>query len=107
MGLEMGINLGVVIEEEGWLGGVYVILECFRDVVWKLFLDFGGLCKWKLVIIVCDLVEGKDNEVGSVWYCRGMFLDLWVYEWLFVYDNENYLLKYCMEGNWFWFFEGV
>nr|XP_024374012.1 lachrymatory-factor synthase-like [Physcomitrium patens] len=107
MGLEMGINLGAATEEEGWSGGVHVTLECPRDAAWKLFSDFGGLCKWKPAITVCDLVEGKDNEVGSVRYCRGTLPDSWVHEWLLVHDNENYLLKYRMEGNRFRFPEGV
>ena len=92
---------------EVWSGGVHVTLDCPCDMAWAIFADFGGLCKWNPTIAVCDLVEGKNNEPGSVRYCRGTLPDSWVYERLLVHDEENCLCKYQMEDNRFRFRDGV
>ncbi|KAG0590230.1 hypothetical protein M758_1G081300 [Ceratodon purpureus] len=105
MGLE--VKDQVVECGEGWSGGVHVTLDCARDQAWEIFADFGGLCKWNPAITVCDMVEGKGNEPGSVRYCRGTLPDSWVYERLLVLDKENYLCRYQMEDNRFRFRDGV
>lgn len=94
-------------EAEVWSGGVHVTLDCPCDMAWAIFADFGGLCKWNPTVAVCDLVEGKNNEPGSVRYCRGTLPDSWVYERLLVHDEENCLCKYQMEDNRFKFRDGV
>lgn len=104
----MGLEVKELVEsEEVWSGGVHVTLDCARDQAWEIFADFGGLCKWNPAITVCDLVKGKNNEPGSVRYCRGTLPDSWVYERLLVHDEESRLCKYRMEGNRFRFCEGV
>lgn len=95
------------VAEEVWSGGVHVALDCELEQAWGIFADFGGLCKWNPAITVCDLVEGKDNEPGSVRYCRGTLPDSWVYERLLVHDAEKHLCKYQMEENRFRFRDGV
>lgn len=100
----------MMVEEaktEVWCGGVRVTLDCARDDAWSIFADFGGLCKWNPAITVCELVEGENNQPGSVRYCRGTLPDSWVYERLLVHDEKSRLCKYRMEGNRFRFRDGV
>lgn len=101
------LAMGLEVEREMWSGGVHVTLDCERDRAWALFADFGGLCKWNPAITVCDLVEGRNNEPGSLRYCKGTLPDSWVYERLLVHDPEQHLCKYQMEDNKFRFRDGV
>lgn len=87
-------------EEEGGAGEVYWEGMAVREIaagveeVWEMLGTFSAMKRWNAAVEVCELVEGREGEVGCVRYCAGG--DRWVKEKLLEIEPAQRRFRYTI-----------
>ncbi|GLJ41879.1 hypothetical protein SUGI_0867190 [Cryptomeria japonica] len=88
-----------------WHGSIQGIVEAPLNLVWKMISQSNKLPEWMPMVEQCNVVEGKDGEIGYVREIIGdMFPQIdgnksWIKEKLSQIDPKNYTYTYTMESS--------